>query len=69
MTPKFDPARQCDGKVRYESKAKAKRANRINSTKFGDRHGRMAAYRCPHCGWFHLGHMNPTIRDRQRDAS
>ena len=44
-----DPARQCAGKRGYRSKGDAKRvAKRVGMTG-------VAAYRCPHCGFFHLG--------------
>jgi hypothetical protein len=44
--------RQCDGKRSYSSKRHAKEAGRRaeQSTKT-----RLGAYRCPHCGLFHLG--------------
>lgn len=43
----------CIGKTRFERRKKAKqRANQIR------RHtgNRMRPYRCPYCGWIHLGH-------------
>jgi hypothetical protein len=48
----YDPARQCNGKMGYASKAKAKRHGRRAEGKIG----RLVAYRCPHCRLFHLGH-------------
>ncbi len=54
-----DPARQCDGKRRYERKADAKRAIRSAEQSFG----RMHPYRCPHCSVWHIGH------DRRRARS
>lgn len=45
---------QCIGKRTYRSKHDAKRAARRAETSFGG--GKLDAYRCPHCAWFHVGH-------------
>lgn len=49
----YSAATQCDGKLRYDTKADAKRA-----AKRSEQHGcgRLHVYRCGHCGRFHLGH-------------
>lgn len=46
----------CRGKIRYSSKAKAKRAARrvVSSTGGGE----MTAYRCHCCTAIHIGHTN-----------
>ena len=44
--------RSCQGKVRYETKAEAKsRIKRVAGFA-----GTLRAYRCPYCGYFHIGH-------------
>lgn len=48
----FNPRYQCDGKRPYVKKADAKRAAKLSERSLG----RLRAYRCPHCGFFHLGH-------------
>jgi hypothetical protein len=48
----YDARVQCDGKLPYTRKADVKRA-----IKLIERHsGRMFPYRCPHCGYWHMGH-------------
>lgn len=49
----YSPESQCEGKLRYSTKADAKRA-----AKRQERHGcgRMQPYHCAYCGGFHLGH-------------
>lgn len=54
----YSPRSQCDGKIRYATKADAKRVAK-SAERYGC--GRMQAYRCPHCStddqpWFHVGH-------------
>lgn len=52
------PEQQCRGKVAYGTKQLAKRAIRrfrAEVTNPGARK-QITAYRCPHCGRFHLGH-------------
>lgn len=47
-------AAQCEGKMRWETKAAAKLAKqRGRGFQWRDS---LAAYRCPHCNGFHLGH-------------
>jgi|GEM_PF-2585103 len=61
MTVVRDPGRQCDGKVRWTTKAKAKES----ISRLKDRGG-MAAYRCPHCEFFHIGHKGVQVKAIQR---
>lgn len=49
-----DKARGCDRKAQYPSARSAKVAARRMMTLVGGR--AMEAYRCPHCGWHHVGH-------------
>lgn len=46
-----DPDKQCRGKVRFTDRAEAK----AHMRRF-PRKNTMQAYRCPHCGWWHIGH-------------
>jgi hypothetical protein len=51
-----DPARQCDGKLAWHTKANAKRAlKRFRMSYPGQSREHLKPYRCPHCGAFHLG--------------
>jgi hypothetical protein len=45
----------------FHSKADAKRAAKQAPTVMGGGSGRgmMEAYKCPHCGFFHIGHARP----------
>lgn len=47
-----DPNRQCIGKLKYPTKAKAKRF--IARATIHNR-DRLTVYRCPHCRFFHVG--------------
>lgn len=49
---------QCTGKKRYLTKAEAKSVKR--TARAVDR--ACHAYRCPHCGLFHLGHLPRSLR-------
>lgn len=53
-------------KKRYDTRAAAKRARQRDVAKFDSDPGQ--PYRCPQCGWFHLGHYptSPAIRQRLR---
>ena len=67
MTTDFNPARQCTGKVRYASKKLAKSAIKNTQTDFGRAvlgPNKLVAYKCPHCPWFHFGHVSPELRER-----
>lgn len=52
------PAYQCGGKIQYVRKGDAKRALRRTQTTRPDPQGTrpLNIYRCPHCGFFHVGH-------------
>lgn len=60
---KFSPTTQCEGKKRYRTKREAKNAARHAERAIG----RTTAYRCPHCGAFHIGH-EPAWKQAQRPA-
>lgn len=49
-----DPARQCHGKRGYRTKAYAKL--RIRRMRWVEERESLHAYRCVHCGAFHIGH-------------
>lgn len=48
--------RSCRGKIRHETKTDAKRARRQMRLQGEAAPGELEAYRCPHCGYWHLGH-------------
>lgn len=50
---------QCEGKFRYHSSHAAGRAIRRHATK-------MRAYRCPHCGGWHLAYSQARGTTRKR---
>ena len=60
-----DPARQCGSKLRYPSKAAAKKAIRVMQTRRGNTTQRNAPYLCPHCNFWHYGGQ-PGTRRRPR---
>lgn len=66
-TPRFSPLAQCVGKRTFGSKKAAKRYHRRALTVHGGGEA-LDAYRCPHCGWFHLGHKGPHIVEAERGA-
>lgn len=45
-------------KVAYQSRSDAKKAARFVRVA----HGRMRPYRCPTCGFWHIGHLPASIR-------
>lgn len=46
----------CEGKVRYLTHADACTVlSRLNRRELN-------AYRCPHCGWYHIGHIQAKVR-------
>lgn len=48
--------RVCGGKTKHPSRSKAVKAMvALYDAKLAER-GTMRAYRCPHCGTFHIGH-------------
>lgn len=48
-------ARECGNKTAHPSKAAAE-AHAWSLVRAGTRAGRMAVYRCKHCGSWHVGH-------------
>lgn len=54
----------CGQKVKYDTKADARR---VRKRMFGRGHvdGKLNAYRCQFCGWWHLGHMPQAVRNGQ----
>lgn len=58
-----DYHRSCDGKMQYKSEAKAWRAIKGVTRRHG-RDGKMNAYRCAFCGFWHIGHAR-TFNRRQ----
>lgn len=53
MPPRvYSAETQCAGKRPYVTKDEAKRAAKRSEASFG----RMHAYRCAHCGDYHIGH-------------
>lgn len=58
MTVWFSPRSQCDGKIRYLRRVWAKQAI-VAMAATGCHVTGMSAYRCEHCGFFHIGHRPP----------
>lgn len=65
MTKTYNPLGQCNGKRTYLLKAQAKRA--VVKMKASGCSGKLNAYRCPHCGWYHVG-KNPAKVARDNAA-
>lgn len=59
-------AKACDGKIRYLDKAAARQA-RKHMIGAGKVNGKLNAYVCDYCGFFHLGHMPQVVRNGQVD--
>lgn len=53
---------QCGRKVRHDDEAAARRAIWKLAQAYGGALGYMAAYRCPHCSGWHIGHANARAR-------
>ena len=54
----------CMGKTRYPGRHSAEGAKRVsNRCGNGDRFG---VYQCPHCHWWHVGHVPMFQRRRKR---
>lgn len=49
----------------YDSKAEAKRAARQAPSVMGGSIGMMEAYKCPHCGFFHIGHTRKKLHGKK----
>lgn len=62
MIPHYvdDPARQCQGKRAFESKADAKHHIKTSASRLGGFDRKPVAYRCPHCNLFHVGGQGVT---------
>lgn len=73
-TPRVDPGRQCDGKVRHPDRRAARQARqRVGHRDAG---GHLTIYRCPWCDTFHLGHawsdpylVDMVARDDRRELT
>lgn len=63
-----DRERSCGKKVRYDTRAKAKRA-RKQMRSDGRALGKIQAYFCLHCGFFHLGHLPQSVRSGRQDKA
>lgn len=60
MTYKADAAYQCQGKDKLPTKELA-------LVIVGRRRDApMEAYKCPHCGWYHVGHATPKKQNFKR---
>jgi len=62
----FEPREDCKNlngttKFSYDTAAKARKAARRTRRNNGANHGErvVRAYRCPNCGWYHVGHTYP----------
>ena len=59
--------RQCGQKVRYWSRKEAKAAlRRIKGTGGDTGEGRLQAYICDYCNYFHLGHIARAIKQQRQ---
>lgn len=63
-TAVYNPVRQCEGKLQYQSKRYAKRIALLTTSGLGPGEGRenprkAGTYRCPWCGFWHVGHKPP----------
>ncbi len=56
MGYKASPELQCVGKIPYLLRGNAEKVKRSMR---GQGRGRIEEYRCPHCGWWHVGHRPP----------
>lgn len=54
--------RGCEGKVRH---ATADEAGRV-AARYGGRARHIHAYRCPRCGFYHVGHVPRRVKLRRR---
>lgn len=58
----------CQGKIRYLDKGAARKARR-KMMGAGKVHGKLSAYVCDFCGFYHLGHMPQSVRNGRFDKS
>ena len=49
-----DVEKQCEGKICHFTRVLAKKQKRQMQVKKG---GKWDVYKCPHCGFWHIGHM------------
>lgn len=63
MTYKTDMASQCLGKFKYPTHSAAEM---ISSRR---RENGLEIYKCPHCNYFHLGHVAKKQQDFRRSPS
>ena len=49
----------------FKSKSDAKRAAKQAPSIMGGSTGVMEAYKCPHCGFFHIGHSRKRLHGKQ----
>ena len=61
-----DEERSCTGKRRYSDRKRAKSA-RGRTRQHDSSKGRLNVYRCDFCGFFHLGHLPPEVRNGEVD--
>jgi len=54
---KRSKAKQCEGKVGYLQKGLAIAESQRRMRRFGALRHHATAYRCPHCGRWHVGHL------------
>ena len=54
-------------KVQYDTRAQAKAARRKTYATRTERDGPLNIYRCTYCGFYHLGHMPPEVRNGTTD--
>lgn len=60
--------RSCEKKVRYLDRTTAKKA-RTQLRSSGKSDGRVQAYICDYCGFFHLGHIPQGVRSGRVDKA
>lgn len=56
----------CTGKIRYFDKSGARKARRHMMAR-GKVKGKLSAYICEFCGFYHLGHMPKAVRTGELD--
>lgn len=62
----YNPRTQCDGKRPYRDKATAKTVAKRSERSLRQR---LHPYRCPHCGYWHLGHKPRPWKFDERSAT
>lgn len=64
MTARYNRIGQCQGKRHYRSRVEANAAKAAILARNPD--ATLNVYRCPHCGWFHVG--NSVKRKRRQNV-